>query len=144
MIVGALLAVGFWPLASVSGAQLLEAHQGNEYVGYPVGSRILIREKVLAVGYALGFSTVEVEDGDPDVPTTFVVRGDARAAAPVGSFVYASAVLQQVGFVYWEVATPGDVHASWPVDTAFYLIIGLGVLLLAVAAFRRPATGGGR
>jgi hypothetical protein len=147
VLVGVLLAAGFWPLTSVGGAQILAAHQGNEYVGYALGSRILIHEKVLTASYSslLGFSTVEIEDGNPDVQTSFTVRGDARAAAPVGSYVYASAVLQQVlGLVYWEVATPGDIHLSWPLDAVFYLIAGLGVVLLVAAVLRRPARRSGR
>ncbi len=141
VVLGAALALGYWPLTSVSGSQLLAAHQGNEYVGYAVGSRITIHEKVLAVAYSqlLGTSLVEIEDGNPDVATTVTVRGDARAAAPVNATVYASAVLQTfLTVLYWEVASPGDVHLSWPVDAAFYGILVLGVLLLAVAAFRRP------
>ena len=145
VLVGAVLALGFWPLTSVSGAQLLAAHQGNAYVGYALGSRITVHEKVLSVDYTsiLGLSTVEIEDGNPDVATTLTVRGDARAAAPVGSTVYATAVLQQFALQYWEVASPSDIHSSLPVDVAFYAVLGLGILLLVVAVFRKPAARSG-
>ncbi|TLZ80950.1 MAG: hypothetical protein E6K11_04085 [Methanobacteriota archaeon] len=55
-----------------------------------------------------------------------------------GDVIFATAVLQVVGsFYYWEVATPGNIHPSWPVDALFYGVMGTGVVVLAVAAFRK-------
>lgn len=142
MALGAALAIGFWPSTSVSGAQLAAARDfGGTYTGYAPGSRITIHEKVVDVWYLelFGTSGVELEDGNPDVNTTVVVRGDARPVAPIGSTVYMSAVLQVFIFQYWEVSTPGDIHASLPVDAAFYGLAGFGVVLLIVAAIRKPA-----
>ncbi len=142
LVLGAGLAVGFWPLTSVSGARLAASRASDgTYTGYALGSRITIREKVVDVQY-LGFfgtSTVELEDGDPNSATGVVVRGDARPVAPIGSYVYMSAVLEVFVGQYWEVATPGDIHASLPIDAAFYGLAGVGLVLLVVALLRRPA-----
>jgi hypothetical protein len=51
--------------------------------------------------------------------------------------IFASAVLQTVfGGQYWQIATPADVHPAWIVDVAFDATVIVGVILLAVAAFR--------
>ena len=142
-VVGGGLALGFWPLTSVSGAKLAAALASDgTYTGYAVGSRITIREKVVDVQYTevFGTSIVELEDGNPGVDTAVAVRGDARPVALIGSYIYTSAVLQEfITFQYWEVSTPADIHPSLPVDAAFYGLAGLGVVLLVVAALRRPA-----
>ena len=147
-VVGALLAVGFWPVTSLSGAELLAAKTGNRYPGFAPGARITVHEKVLDVTFSSffggSFTALELEDGDSSQATTILVRGDARAVVGAGQVVYAYAVLQTVNvfgspFDYWEVPTPADVHQSWPVDTVFYSIMIVGVVLLAFAAFRGPA-----
>ena len=52
--------------------------------------------------------------------------------------IFAAAVLQVItGFYYWEVATPGAVHMSWPIDALFYGVMAAGVVVLGVAAFRK-------
>ncbi len=143
---GLVLAVGFWPLTSVSGAELLAAKSGNQYTGYAPGARITIHEKVLDLTYTNflgGVTTLDLDDGNPDVSTVIYVRGNATAVVHPGDVMFASAVLQVVtilgsSFHYWEVATPGDVHMSWPVDAVFYGIMGTGVVILAIAAFRKP------
>ncbi len=145
-LVGLVLALGFWPLATVSGAELLAARNGNQYTGYAPGARITIHEKVLDVTFTsfLGspFTNLELDDGNPEVSTSILVRGDARNVVAAGDTVYAAAVLQSVTilgtpFYYWEVATPADVHPSWPVDAIFYGTMAAGVAVLAYAALRR-------
>jgi len=66
------------------------------------------------------------------------VQGDARPVVTPGEVVYMPAVLEQalLGFEYWQVSTPSDIHAAWPVDAAFYGAIGLGVVFLVVDAVR--------
>ncbi len=146
-VAGLLLVVGFWPLTSESGAKLLASKNGNQYSGYAPGARITIHEKILNVSFSnfLGnpHTFLELDDGNPDVTTTILVSGDARGVVAPGNVIFASAVLQSVSFggfpfEYWEVATPGDVHQSWPVDALFYGIMAAGVALLVVAAFRKP------
>lgn len=146
-VIGLLLAVGFWPLTSLSGAKLLAAKQGSEYPGYATGARITVHEKVLNVSFAsfLGtsFTALELDDGDSSQATSVLVRGDARGVVGNGDVVYASAVLQTLTilgspFDYWEVSTPSDVHVSWPVDAVFYGIMAAGVAVLALAALRTP------
>ena len=46
--------------------------------------------------------------------------------------------LQKPPLYYWVVATPGDIHPSWPVDAVFYGIMAAGVAVLAYAALQRP------
>jgi len=48
-VAGLLLVVGFWPLTSVSGADLLASRNGNQYTGYTQGSQITVHEKVVDV-----------------------------------------------------------------------------------------------
>ncbi len=89
------------------------------------------------------YTFLELEDGNPDITTSILVHGDARGLVSSEDVIFASAVLQSVTIVgspfqYWEVATPGDIHRSWPVDAVFYGITGTGVVVLAVAAFRKP------
>jgi hypothetical protein len=143
-VAGALLAVGFWPLVSVSGAHLLASRNGNQYNGYGPGSRITVHEMVLNVTYFTLFgnqyTALELEDGNPNQATVIYVRGDARGVVGPGEVIFASAVLQvipSVSFYYWEVATPADVHPSWPVDAVFYGTMTAGVAILAIAAFRK-------
>src|SRR3989454_798801 len=80
-ISGAVLSVGFWPLASVSGAELLAAQSTGQY---GVGSRVFIREKVLDLTYVNIFGAnrtmLELEDGNPNTGTYVFVHGDARPA----------------------------------------------------------------
>ena len=141
-VAGILLVVGFWPLFSVSGADLLAARNGNQYNGYSQGSQITVREKVVDVSFTNFFgnptTTLEIEDGNPNEATVISVRGDARNVVSPGDIIFASATLQLIaGFYYWEVASPGNVHLSWPIDAVFYGIGAGGVVVLGVAAFRK-------
>ncbi len=142
-VAGLLLVVGFWPLTSVSGADLLASRNGNQYTGYTQGSQITVHEKVVDVSFTNFFgnptTTLEIEDGNPNEPTVIYVRGDARSVVSPGDVIFAYATLQLVtGFYYWEVASPGNVHLSWPIDALFYGIMAAGVVVLGVAAFRKP------
>ena len=142
-VAGLLLVVGFWPLTSVSGADLLASRNGNQYTGYTQGSQITVHEKVVDVSFTNFFgnptTTLEIEDGNPNEPTVIYVRGDARGVVSPGDVIFAYAALQLVtGFYYWEVASPGNVHLSWPIDALFYGIMAVGVVVLGVAAFRKP------
>ncbi len=141
-VAGLLLVVGFWPLTSVSGADLLASRNGNQYNGYTQGSQITVHEKVLEVSFTdfLGnpTTTLEIEDGNPNAPTVIYVRGDARSVVSAGDVMFAYATLQLFGGVYyWEVASPGNVHLSWPIDAVFYGTMAAGVVILGVAAFRK-------
>ncbi len=142
-VAGLLLVVGFWPLTSVSGADLLASRNGNQYTGYTQGSQITVHEKVVDVSFTNFFgnptTTLEIEDGNPNEPTVIYVRGDARGVVSPGDVIFAYATLQLVtGFYYWEVASPGNVHLSWPIDALFYGIMAVGVVVLGGAAFRKP------
>src|SRR5256712_2353884 len=141
-VAGLLLVVGFWPLTSVSGADLLASKNGNQYNGYTQGSQITVHERVIDVTFTNFFgnptTTLYLEDGDPSTDTFLNVRGDARNVVSPGDVIFAFATLQVIsGFYYWEVASPGNVHRSWPIDTLFYGIMAAGVVVLAVAAFRK-------
>jgi len=141
-VAGILLVVGFWPLFSVSGADLLAARNGNTYTGYSQGSQITVHEKVVDVSFSNFFgnptTTLEIEDGNPNEATVIYVRGDARNVVSARDVIFASATLQLIaGFYYWEVAAPGNVHLSWPIDAVFYGIGAAGVVVLGVAAFRK-------
>lgn len=141
-VAGLLLVVGFWPLTSVSGADLLASKNGSQYNGYTQGSQITVHERVIDVTFTNFFgnptTTLYLEDGDPSTDTFLNVRGDARNVVSPGDVIFAFATLQVIsGFYYWEVASPGNVHRSWPIDTLFYGIMAAGVVVLAVAAFRK-------
>ena len=143
-VAGLLLVVGFWPLTSLSGAKLLAARNGSQYPGYAQGAQITVHERVISVSFSNFFgnptTTLELDDGNPDpnVVTAILVKGDARSVVSEGDVIFATAVLQVVGsFYYWEVATPGNVHQSWPIDAIFYGVMGTGVVVLAIAAFRK-------
>ena len=141
-VAGLLLVVGFWPLTSLSGAKLLAARNGSQYPGYAQGAQITVHERVISVSFSNFFgnptTTLELDDGDPNVVTAILVKGDARSVVSEGDVIYATAVLQVVGsFYYWEVATPGNIHQSWPIDAIFYGVMGTGVVVLAIAAFRK-------
>jgi hypothetical protein len=143
-LVGLILVVGYWPLTTVSGAELAAAWDGDEYRGYPVGSRITIHERILNIDYNAFFGTtsLELDDGNPDVATSILVRGNASTAVRPNDVVYMDAVLQQAmfglaSFLFWEVATPQDIHPSWPIDAMFYGIMAVGVAILALAALRK-------
>ena len=141
-VAGLLLVVGFWPLTSVSGSDLLASRNGNQYNGYTQGSQITVHEEVVDVNYTYFFgniTTLELQDGDPNRETVIYVQGDARGVVAPGEVIYASVVLRFIsGFYYWYVASPMDVHLSWPVDALFYGIGAAGVVVLGVAAFRKP------
>ena len=141
-VAGLLLVVGFWPLTSLSGAKLLAARNGSQYPGYAQGAQITVHERVISVSFSNFFgnptTTLELDDGDPNVVTAILVKGDARSVVSEGDVIYATAVLQVIGsFYYWEVATPGNIHQSWPIDAIFYGVMGTGVVVLAIAAFRK-------
>ena len=44
-VVRLVLAVGCWPLTSVSGAEFLAAKSESQYTGYVLGARIIIHKK---------------------------------------------------------------------------------------------------
>ena len=141
-VAGLLLVVGFWPLTSVSGADLLASKNGSQYNGYTQGSQITVHERVIDITFTNFFgnptTTLYLEDGDPSTDTFLNVRGDARNVVSPGDVIFAFATLQVIsGFYYWEVASPGNVHLSWPVDALFYGIMAAGVVVLGVAAFRK-------
>jgi len=141
-VAGILLVVGFWPLFSVSGADLLAARNGNQYTGYSQGSQITVHEKVVEVSFSNFFgnptTTLEIEDGNPNEDTVIYVRGNALNVVSPGDVMFAYATLQLIaGFYFWEVASPGNVHLSWPIDAVFYGIGAAGVVVLGVAAFRK-------
>jgi len=144
--VGLLLAVAYWPLTSVSGAQLRADRQSNGYLGYAAGAKVTIHEKIDNVSYSsfLGPSVTVlwIDSGDPRNPVPVYVEGDARPAVTPGEVVYMPATLEQTvfGIEYWQVSTPSDVHAAWPVDAAFYGALGLGVVCLVEDAMRHRST----
>ncbi len=145
-VAGLALALGFWPLTSVSGADLLASRNASpQYAGYSPGARITIHERVLDVQVFPFFgdvvTSVELEDGSAQQTTLIYVRGDASDVVKAGDTAYTAAVLrvvQSVSFYYWEVATPADVHPAWPVDAVFYATMAVGVAILAYAALRKP------
>lgn len=145
-VVGLLLAVAYWPLTSVNGNQLRADQSGGSYLGYAVGARITIHEKVDNVSYVsfLGPSTtiLWMDSGDPNNPVPVYVEGDARPVVTPGETVYMPATLQQtvLGLEYWQVSTPSDIHAAWPIDYAFYGAVGLGVVLVVADALRGRQT----
>jgi hypothetical protein len=142
-VAGLLLFVGFWPLTSVSGADLRASRNGNQYTGYTQGSQITVHEKIRDVAFTNflgGTTTLQIEDGTPNPNTFLYVRGDARTVVSPGDVIFAYATLQVItsaSFYYWEVASPGDVHLSWPIDALFYGMMAAGVVVLGVAAFRK-------
>jgi len=141
-ILGLLLAVGYWPLTSVSGSELAAAWDENtgDYPAYPVGSRITVHERVLNVDYNSFFGTtiIELDDGNPNRATSLVVRGDATGAVRPNDVIYTYAILQEIfTFQVWEVSTPADIHPSWPVDALFYGIMASGVAVLAYGALAK-------
>jgi len=140
-ISGAILSVGFWPLASVSGAELLAAQSTGQY---GLGSRVFIREKVVDIGYTNAFGAnrtiLELEDGDPGTGTYIFVHGDARPSVSPGSYYYFTATRASYGLgAYWDVASPAEIQPSLPIDALFFADLAIGVLLLAIVAFRKPA-----
>ena len=146
-LIGLVLVLAFWPLTSVSGADLLAsrlATQNSSYAGYSEGSRITIHERVLDVTFTNFFgnqvTTLELDDGDGSATTGIYVVGDARGVVANGNVIYASAVLRLLfgSVYYWEVSTPQDIHASWPVDAVFYGVMASGALVLAYAGLRKP------
>ena len=145
-LVGLLLAVAYWPLTSVSGPQLRADEQGNGFLGYAVGAQVTIHEKVDNVSYSsfLGPSVtiLWIDSGDPNNPVPVYVQGDARPVVTPGEVVYMPAVLEEtlLGIQYWQVSTPSDIHAAWPVDAAFYGAMGLGVVFIIVDTARSRRT----
>ena len=145
-LVGLLLAVAYWPLTSVSGPQLRAAEQGTGFLGYAVGAKVTIHEKVDNVSYSsfLGPSVtiLWIDSGDPNNPVPVYVQGDARPVVTPGEVVYMPAVLEEtlLGIQYWQVSTPSDIHAAWPVDAAFYGAMGLGVVFIIVDTARSRRT----
>ncbi len=141
-LVGLLLAVAYWPLTSVSGSQLRADEQGNGYLGYAVGAQVTIHEKIDNVSYSsfLGPSVTVLwmDSGDPNNPVPVYVEGDARPVVTPGEVVYMPAVLEQtvLGIEYWQVSTPANIHAAWPVDAAFYGVLGLGIVMVVADAVR--------
>src|SRR6266581_4884885 len=136
------LVLGFWPLTSVSGADLLASKNGNQFTGCAPGSQITVHERVIDITFTNFFgnptTTLYLEDGDPSTDTFLNVRGDARNVVSPGDVIFAFATLQVIsGFYYWEVASPANVHLSWPIDALFYGLMAVGVVVLGVAAFRK-------
>ena len=145
-LVGLLLAVAYWPLTAVSGAQLRADESGNGFTGYAVGATATIHAQVGNVSYAsfLGASSTVlwIDSGDPNHPVPVYVEGDARPVVTPGETVYMPATLEQtvLGIEYWQVSSPSDIHAAWPIDVAFYGAVGLGVVFVVADALRGRQT----
>ncbi len=45
-----------------------------------------------------------------------------------------------LGLEYWQVSTPSDIHAAWPLDYTFYGAVGLGVVFVVADALRGKQT----
>lgn len=147
-VVGIVLLLAFWPLTSVSGAQLLAARQGSDYPAYADGTQITIHATVSDVhsGSFLGssYTFLDLQTNDPTQNVTIYVQGDASGVVSAGETVYLTAVLHRVtilgaSFAYWAVPTPQDIHPSLPVDATFAGISLAGVAVAAVGAFRKQA-----
>ncbi len=145
-LVGLLLAVAYWPRTSVSGAQLRGDGSGNGFTGYAVGAMATIHARVDNVGYASffgGSSTVLwIDSGDPSNPVPAYVEGDARPVVTPGETVYMPATLERnvLGIEHGQVSSPSDIHAAWPIDSAFYGAVGLRVVLVVADALRGRQT----
>lgn len=143
-VVGLLLVVAYWPLTSVSGAQLRADESGGGYTGFAVGDVVTIHGNVDNASYLplLGTTVLEISSGDPNNPVPVLVQGDARPVVTPGEEVYMRATLESgalgsiLGIEYWQVSTPSDVHAAWPINYAFYGALGLGVVLVVADALR--------
>ena len=147
-VVGVVLLLAFWPLTSVSGAQLLNAQQGNDYPTYADGTQITIHATVADMhsGSFLGssYTFLDLQTNDPNHNVTVYVQGDASGSVSAGETVYMTAVLHRVtllgaSLAYWEVPTPQDIHPSLPVDASFAGISLAGVVVAAVGALRKRA-----
>ncbi len=145
-VLGVVLLLAFWPLTSVSGAQLLAARQGNDYPAYANGAQITIHEKVVDVrsGSFLGsgYTFLVLQTNDPAQNITVYVQGDASGSVTAGEVVYTTAVLRRVTFLgqsysYWDVPTVQDIHDSLPVDATFAGITVAGVVVAVLGAARR-------
>ncbi len=139
-LAGLLLVVAYWPLTSVSGAQLRADESGGGYTGYAVGATATIHGKVDNVSYLplLGTTVLGIDSGDPNNPVPVYVEGDARPVVTPGEDVYMRATLEPaiLGIEYWQVSTPSDIHAAWPIDYAFYGAVGFGVVLVVADTLR--------
>ncbi len=139
-LAGLLLVVAYWPLTSVSGAQLRADESGGGYTGYAVGATATIHGKVDNVSYLplLGTTVLGIDSGDPNNPVPVYVEGDARPVVTPGEDVYMRATLEPaiLGIDYWQVSTPSDIHAAWPIDYAFYGAVGFGVVLVVADTLR--------
>lgn len=145
-VLGVVLLLAFWPLTSVSGAQLLAARQGTDYPAYADGAQITIHDKVVDVrsGTFLGsgYTFLVLETNDPTQNITVYVQGDTNGSVTAGEVVYMTAVLRRVTFLgqsysYWDVPTPQDIHDSLPVDATFAGITVAGVVVAVLGAARR-------
>src|SRR3989442_15772006 len=80
-VAGLLLVVGFWPLFSVSRADLLASKNGNQYTGYTQGPQITVHERDNDITFTNFFgnptTTLYLDDGNPNADTYLNVRGDA-------------------------------------------------------------------
>src|SRR3989449_4850752 len=133
-VAGLLLVVGFWPLFSVSGADLLASKNGNQYTGYTQGSQITVHERVIDITFTNFFgnptTTLYLEDGNPNADTFLNVRGDARTVVSAGDVIFAFATPQVIlGFYYWEGASPGHPDPSLPIQALFYCVIAARVVV---------------
>ncbi len=147
-ILGLLLVVAYWPLTSVSGTQLRADESGGGYTGFAVGDTVTIHGNVDNVSYMplLGTTVLGIDSGDPNNPVPVVVQGDARPAVTPGEEVYMQATLESgglaalLGIQYWQVSSPSNIHAAWPIDYAFYGALGLGVVLVVADSLRGRQT----
>src|SRR5437879_12943788 len=126
-VAGLLLVVGFWPLTSVSGADLLASKNGSQYNGYTQGSQITVHERVIDITFTNFFgnptTTLYLEDGDPSTDTFLNVRGDARTVVSPGAVVFAFATLQaSPGCYCCEGASAGHIHVSCRCDARYYVM----------------------
>jgi hypothetical protein len=145
-VLGVFLTLGFWPVATLDGAELhasrTDSGAGQAYQGYGTGSQIWIRAKIISVGYSTVYygterTLFELEDGNSTSGTYVFVHGDARFVT-LGDFYFFPAVLEQFsdGLLRWDVPSPRDVSHTRTLDAWFYSLAGVGVFLLSIAVYR--------
>ncbi|MFP4141859.1 MAG: hypothetical protein ACOCTN_05530 [Candidatus Natronoplasma sp.] len=139
LILGMFLVLAFWPLFGVSGNELANDWDSNQYESYDEGDVVLVHGTITEVSpEELGGITEELLGGisvEIDDDLYVILANQNSTDLEVGDEVYGTLTLNEGSLIeYW--AHDGDMRNKRNIDYLSYGLIGAGIVITAVGVFK--------
>ncbi len=141
LIFGLFFALAFWPLFGVSGEELTDDQDGNQYESYEEGDTVIAYGTITAVDEypdEIGDIIENIVGGIPvEIDDEFIVilADQDSTDLEVGEDVYGQLTLNEgLGIEYW--AHDGDLRSKQTIDYFSYSLVGVGITLGAIGIIK--------